>query len=80
LTKKPQDFEELIERVGFYWSIPRHFILYEMDMEELIRYAKKGAYYLAESRGKKMKSISSFQSAEYEKERRERLKKVYGEV
>ena len=73
------DYEEMIQRIGFYFNMSRKEILWEMTLVDLFNYNKNSLYFYLESQGKKVKKPTGMQDREYQKEHKERLLKLYGE-
>jgi len=79
LLRVKLDYEEMIQRIGFYFNMSRKEILWEMTLVDLFNYNKNSLYFYLESQGKKVKKPTGMQDREYQKEHKERLLKLYGE-
>lgn len=79
-SRPPIDYEEMIQRIGFYFGMQRDKILWDLTLDEFYSYHKNALFFYLESQGKPVKKPSTEQDREFQKERKEMLKKVYGEV
>ncbi len=76
LLKKPVDFEDIVQRVGFYFRISRRDVL-SMTLEELFMYSKNAMYFHLEANFKQVKKPSVTENRQYEIDKKERISKQY---
>lgn len=69
----------MVQRIAFYYGMSRNNVLDELSLDEVFSHNKNALYFFLESQGKPVKKLSNEQKRAFETDRKEMLKKIYGE-